>query len=343
MLAFIVRRLFFLIFVLFGVSVLIFGILMTFSPERRAAAFITTPQQAKDIPQIVENLGFNDPYHEQYIRWIGEITTGNLGWSLVASRPVGEAFLRYLPVTLEMNIIAAPVMAFVGIWLGTISGIRRDTWVDHTTRIFAIIGWSLPTFLFALVMLMVFYGYFQIFDPGVLNDQLSMFITDNPEKFTRYTGMYMIDGILNWRWDITWDAFLHVVMPVCTYVVVVVAMGMRVMRSGLIEELGKDYVITALAKGADNRTVQIKHARKNAMLPVVTVTGQLIAHAMEGSIAVEVVFNRQGIGWWLASSATQLDMPVLMCICLFMGVVFVFTNLILDIIYAYIDPRIRLA
>jgi ABC-type dipeptide/oligopeptide/nickel transport system permease component len=99
-----------------------------------------------------------------------------------------------------MNIIAAPIMAFVGIWLGTISGIRRDTWVDHTTRIFAIIGWSLPTFLFALVMLMVFYGYFQIFDPGVLNDQLSMFITDNPDKFTRYTGMYMIDGILNWRW-----------------------------------------------------------------------------------------------------------------------------------------------
>jgi ABC-type dipeptide/oligopeptide/nickel transport system permease component len=117
---------------------------------------------------------------------------------------------------------------------------------------------------------------------------------------------------------------------------------MRVMRSGLIEELSKDYVITARAKGADNKTVYIKHARRNALLPVVTVAGQLVALSMEGSIAVEVVFNRHGIGWWLAESAIQLDTPVLLCICLFMAVVFVITNLTLDILYAYIDPRIRL-
>jgi ABC-type dipeptide/oligopeptide/nickel transport system permease component len=309
MVAFIVRRLFFLIFVLFGVSLLIFGILMTFTPERRAAAYITTPQQAKDIPQIVENLGLNDPYPEQYVRWIGEIASGNLGWSLVASRPVGEAFLRYLPVTLEMNIIAAPIMAFIGVWLGTVSGIRRDTWVDHSTRIFAIIGWSLPTFLFALVMLMVFYGYLDWFGPGVLNDQLTMFITDHPDKFIRYTGMYMIDGILNWRLDVTWDAFKHVVLPVSTYVIVVVAMNMRVMRSGIIEELSKDYVITARPR-APTADDTLQACPQNALLPVITVAGQLVAMSMEGSIAVEVVYNRQGIGWWLAESATQLDMPV---------------------------------
>lgn len=342
MTAFIVRRFFFLIFVLFGVSILIFGILMTFSPERRAAAFITTPQQAKDIPKIIAEHGLDRPYHEQYVKWIGEVASGNLGWSLVASRPVAEAFVAYFPVTLEMNLLAAPIMAIVGIWLGTISGANRDTWVDHSTRIFAIVGWSLPTFLFALVNLMVFYGYFQILSPGVLSDQLTMDIIDNPANFVRYTGLYTIDSLLNGRLDIAWDAFKHLLMPVFTYVIVVVALAMRVMRSGLIEELGKDYVITAMAKGADRRTVQIKHARKNALLPVVTVTGQLVALSMEGSISVEVVFNRQGIGWWLAESATQLDMPVLMCICLFMGVVFVLTNLILDILYAYIDPRIRL-
>ncbi|PQP35683.1 peptide ABC transporter permease [Desulfobacteraceae bacterium SEEP-SAG9] len=342
MLTYIIRRLFFLIFVLFGVSVLIFGILMTFSPERRAAAYVTSPQQAKDIPKIIQQFGLDDPFYLQYFRWLREVSKGNLGWSLVAARPVGEAFWRYFPVTLEMNLFAAPIVVIFGIWLGTLSGIHRNTWVDHSTRILAIVGWSLPTFLFALVMLMIFYGYFNWVTPGVLSNTLTMFILDNPDKFKPYTGMLTIDGILNGRLEITLDALAHLILPILTYVVVVVALNMRVMRSGLIEELSKDYVITARAKGADKKTVHIRHARRNALLPVITVAGQLVAMSMEGSIAVEVVFNRMGIGWWLAESATQLDMPVVMCICLFMGVVFVITNLVVDILYAYIDPRIRL-
>ncbi len=339
---FILRRAFFLLFVLFGVSVLLFGILMTFSPERRAAAYVTTPQQAKDIPRIIQQFGLDDPFYVQYVRWVREVARGNLGWSLVAARPVGEAFWRYFPVTLEMNLYAAPIVIFLGIWLGSVSGIHRDSWIDHCTRIFAIVGWSLPTFLFALVLLMIFYGYFQAFSPGVLSDALNMSIISNPEQFTAYTGLYTIDGLLNGRLDITLDALHHLVLPILTYVIVVVALNMRVMRSGIIEELSKDYVMTARAKGADPRTVHYQHARRNALLPVITVAGQLVALSMEGSIAVEVVYNRHGIGWWLAESATQLDMPVLMCICLFMGLVFVVTNLILDIMYAVIDPRVRL-
>lgn len=342
MLAFITRRFLLLIVVLFGVSVLLFGILMTFSPERRAATYVSSPQQAKDIPKIIKQFGLDDPFYLQYFRWMKEVFKGNLGWSLVASRPVWEAFWTYFPITLEMNLFAAPIVLFFGIWLGTMAGIHRDQWIDHITRILAIIGWSLPTFLFALVLLMIFYGYFQIFSPGVLSDQLKMFIIDNPDTFTRYTGMYTIDGILNGRLEITLDALAHLVLPVMTYVIVVVALNMRVMRSGMIEELSKDYVITARAKGADKHTIHIKHARRNALLPVITVAAQLIAMSMEGSIAVEVVYNRHGLGWWLAESALQLDMPVLMCICLFMGIVFVITNLTLDILYAYIDPRIRL-
>ncbi|MBW2431222.1 MAG: ABC transporter permease [Deltaproteobacteria bacterium] len=343
MLAFITRRALLLILVLLGVSILLFGILMTFSPERRAAAFVTSPQQAKDIPKIIKQFGLDDPFYIQYFRWMKEVLQGNLGWSVVASRPVWEAFWTYFPVTLEMNLFAAPIVLFFGIWLGTLSGIHRDRWIDHTTRILAIVGWSLPTFLFALVLLMVFYGYFQILSPGVLSDQLSMFIIDNPDTYTSYTGLYTIDGILNGYLNITLDALAHLVCPILTYVIVVVALNMRVMRSGMIEELSREYVITARAKGADNHTIHIKHARRNALLPVITVAGQLMAMSMEGSIAVEVVYNRHGIGWWLAESAVQLDIPVLMCICLFMGVVFVFTNLILDILYAYIDPRIRLS
>lgn len=342
MLAYIVRRCLFLVFVLFGVSVLIFGILMTFSPERRAAAFVTSPQQARDIPRLIETFGLDDPFYVQYRRWVGEVLRGNLGWSLVAAKPVGAAFWDYFPVTLEMNLLAAPIVIILGIWLGTVSGIHRDTWIDHTTRILAIIGWSLPTFLFALLLLMIFYGYFQLVTPGILSDATTLALLNAAPPFVSYTGMVVLDGVLNGRLDVVLDGLAHLVLPVTTYVIVVVALNMRVMRSGLIEELSKEYVITARAKGADRRTVNYRHARRNALLPVITVAGQLVAMSMEGSIAVEVVFNRQGIGWWLAESAKQLDMPVLMCICLFMGLVFVITNLTLDLMYAYIDPRVRL-
>ncbi|VFQ43006.1 ABC transporter permease [Desulfoluna butyratoxydans] len=341
MTAYITRRLMFLFFVLFGVSVLIFGLLMTFSPERRAAAYVTTPQQAEDIPRIVEQFGLTDPFPVQYARWVKEVASGNLGWSLVAARPVTEAFWGYFAVTLELNLFASPLVILIGIWLGTLSGVHRDTWLDHGTRIAAIIGWSLPTFLFALVLLMVFYGYLDLFQPGIVSTHTALWVARSPD-FIRYTGMYTVDGILNGELWITGDALAHLVLPVITQIIVVVALLMRVMRSGMIEEMGKDYIITARAKGADTHTITRAHARPNALIPVITVAGQLVALAMEGSIAVEVVFSRQGMGWWLAESATQLDMPVLMSVCMFMGVVFVVSNLVIDILYARVDPRIRL-
>jgi ABC-type dipeptide/oligopeptide/nickel transport system permease component len=339
---FIIRRLLFLFVVLFGVSVLIFGILMTFSPERRAAAYVSSPQQVKDIPILVKQLGLDDPFYIQYLRWVKEICAFNFGWSLVAAKPVWDAFLYYFPITLELNLFTAPLTIILGIWLGTLAGIHRDTYIDHSTRIFAIIGWSLPTFLFALIMLMIFYGYFDMFPPGIISDHLAMFIRENPDQFKQYTRMYTIDGILNGRLDITLDSLRHLAMPVFTQVVVVVALLMRVMRSSMIEEISKEYILTARAKGADRKTVYIKHARKNALIPVVTVAGWLVAFSMEGSISVEIIFNRQGIGWWLAQSAIALDIPVLMGVCLFFGLVYVIANLIIDILYAYIDPRIRL-
>lgn len=343
MLTFLIRRLIFLVFVLFGVTILVFGILMTFSPERRAAAYITSPQQAKDIPKIVEKYGLNDPFYIQYGRWIKEIARGNLGWSLVASSTVLEAFLRYLPVTLELVIFSAPLIVITGIWFGTLAGVHRDSWIDHSSRIISIIGWSLPTFLFGLILLMLFYGYFNWFPPGISSNEVNMYVLDHADTFIRYTGMYSIDGILNGEFWITWDALKHLVLPVITQVIVIFALLVRVMRSGMIEALTQDYVITAKAKGADKKTVNIRHARRNALIPVMTISGLLTAQLVTGSISVEVVFNRQGMGWWLANSAIQLDVPALLSVCLFVGFIFVIANLIVDIMYAYIDPRIRLS
>ncbi|MCP4117470.1 MAG: ABC transporter permease [Desulfobacteraceae bacterium] len=327
---------------MFGVSILIFGLMLTFSPERRAAAFVSTPQMAKDIPVLIKKYGFDRPYHEQYITWFKQVTSGNLGYSLVASRSVLEAFWYYFPITLELNLYAAPCIILFGIWMGTIAGRKPNSFFDHFSRIFSIVGWSLPTFLFALVLIMVFYGYFSWFPPGIVSDEFTMLVRD-PALFNQFTGMYTIDGILNGRLDVTFNALKHLVLPVITETIVICALLMRVMRSGMLEEMSKDYVITARAKGADEKTICLKHARPNALIPVITIAGQLVASLMEGSIAVEIVFNRQGLGWWLASSATQLDMPVLMSMCLFMAIVFVLVNLVVDILYAYVDPRIRLS
>jgi ABC-type dipeptide/oligopeptide/nickel transport system permease component len=342
MVNFIIRRLILLVFVLFGVTILVFGILMSFSPDRRAAAYIRSPQQAKDIDKIIQKYGLNDPVYLQYGRWISQVLRGNFGWSLVASSTVREAFWRYLPVTIELNLYSAPLIVIAGIWFGTLAGVHRDTWIDHVSRIISIIGWSLPTFLFSLILLMFFYGYFNWFPPGVIGDKANLYILDHADTYTRYTGLYTIDGLLNGEPWIALDALRRLVLPVMTNVVVIFALLVRVMRSGMIEALSQDYIITARAKGADRQTVYRKHARKNALIPVMTISGVLIAGLMTGSIAVEYVFNRQGMGWWLANSAIQLDVPALLSVCLFVGFVYVVANLIVDILYAYIDPRIRL-
>ncbi len=341
MLTFLLRRLIFLVFVLFGVTILVFSILMTFSPERRAAAYITSPQQAKDIPKIVKKYGLDDPVYIQYGRWMKNILQGNFGWSLVASDTVLNAFARYLPTTVELIIFSSPLIVLAGVWFGTVAGVHRDTWIDHTSRIVSIVGWSLPTFLFGLIVLMIFYGYFNWFPPGIVSDKVTMYVADH--EFVRYTGMYSFDGILNGELWITIDAIQHLVLPVLTEIVVLFALLVRVMRSGMIEAMTQDYIITAKAKGADKNAIIKKHARRNAMIPVMTISGLLIAGLMTGSITVEYVFNRQGMGWWLSHSAIQLDIPALLAVCLFVGFVFVISNLIVDILYAYVDPRIRLS
>jgi len=153
-------------------------------------AYVKTPQQVKDLPIIVKQYGLDDPYYIQYVRWVGQVSKGNWGYSFVAAKPVWDAFWYYFPITLELNLYTIPIILLLGIWLGTISGIHRDTWIDHATRIFAIAGWSMPTFLFALIILMVFYGYFNIFPPGIIDDGFNVWIHENPDQFKRFTYLY---------------------------------------------------------------------------------------------------------------------------------------------------------
>jgi peptide/nickel transport system permease protein len=271
---------------------------------------------------------------------MGKMLRGDFGFSLTADSPVIEGFRQFFPITLELVLYATPLIILVGIWLGTAAAIKKDQPADHAIRVLAIIGYSLPTFWLGLLLLMFFYGFLGIFPPGTLSNE-ARDVVYGP-GWHAVTGLYTIDAILNWRWDIFVDALYRLALPTINLVFLDSALIMRLMRSSMLESLGQDYIRTALAKGASREVIHRTHARRNALLPVITISGILFASLLAGMVITETIFARKGIGWWMARAALQLDVPAIMFNVLFLGVIFVAVNLIVDLIYAAIDPRIRL-
>jgi ABC-type dipeptide/oligopeptide/nickel transport system permease component len=338
---YIIRRLLMLVPVLFGVSLLIFGILQFFSPIERATLYVHDPKQLAELPAIIERYGLDDNALVQYGNWISQVFQGNLGWSRVVSKPVGEAILDFLPATLELAIFATPLIIIGGIFLGTKAAANKDRLIDHASRLGAIIGWSLPTFVLGLVLLMVFYGYFSgLLPPERLSTDVSFLV--NSDEFVRYTKINTIDAILNGNLRVLGDALRHLVLPVVTLTVVNLAFVMRLMRSSMLESLGRGYMLTARAKGLDEKTVINKHARRNALIPVLSVSGYVFASIINGVVITETIFSFKGLGWWAWQSAANLDIPSVLAFALFNGVLFVLTNLVVDLLYARVDPRVRL-
>ena len=338
---YLVRRLLLLIPVLIGVTILIFALLQFFPPAQRAMLYVHSPQQFGRIDEIIAKYGLNDPIWKQYWRWLVQIFHGNLGWSQVVGMPVASAIRSFLPATVELAIFATPLIILLGIYLGTKAAAHKDSFIDHITRIAAIVGWSLPTFWLGLMLLMLFYGFFSgLLPPERLGTAMSAVV--HSSAFNRYTGLNFLDGILNWRWDVTVDALRHLVLPVITLTVVNTAFIMRLMRSSMLETLGKGYVLTARAKGLQESIVINKHARRNAMIPILTISGYLFASIVNGVVITESIFDYKGLGWWAWEAAVNLDIPSLLAFALFSAVLFVITNLVVDLLYVRLDPRVRL-
>jgi ABC-type dipeptide/oligopeptide/nickel transport system permease component len=338
---YLIRRLLLLIPVLIGVSILIFAVLQLFSPVQRAMLFVHSPQQFGRIDEIITQYGLNDPIWKQYWTWITQVFHGNLGWSQVVGMSVTSALVSFFPATLELAIFATPLIVFGGIFLGTKAAAHKDRLVDHTTRVGAILGWSLPPFWLGLLLLMLFYGFFSgLLPPERLSTAMNSVV--HSASFTRYTGLNFLDGILNWQWRVTFDAIRHLVLPVITLMVVNIAFIMRLMRSSMLETLGKGYILTARAKGLHEDAVINKHARRNAMIPVLTISGYLFASLVSGVVITESIFDYRGLGWWAWRAAVNLDIPSILAFAMFSAILFVLTNLVVDLLYARFDPRVRL-
>lgn len=339
--AYIVRRLLLLIPVLFGVTLFIFGVTQLFSPMQRATLYVRDPRQLADLPAVIELYGLDEPFVVQYGNWVGQLLTGNLGWSKIVSMPVGDAIWHFLPASLELAIFATPIIILAGVFLGTVAAAHKDRPADHVTRVLSIFGWSLPTFWFGLLLLMIFYGIFRGFlPPGRLDVQMDIIV--GSAEFIRYTRINTLDAILNLNGRVLLDALRHLILPVATLSVVQVAFIVRLMRSSMLEALGKGYILTAKAKGLDQRVVVNKHARRNALIPVITVSGYLFAALANGVVITETIFNFKGIGWWAWQAAVNLDIPAVLGFALFNACLFVLVNLVVDILYTRVDPRVRL-
>jgi len=343
MLAFIVRRLLLLPVVLIGVSILIFSMLQFVHPYQRIFAYVPNIEKisAEGLDQLIEQYGLNDPLPVQYLRWVGQVLRGNLGWSQIANMPVTTAIAQRFPATAELALFAFIPVISLGIWLGVIAATHCGRPLDHLTRVIAISGWSFPSFVFGILVLMLFYGALDWFPPGQLSFWAENIV--HSDSFTRFTGMNTLDALINGNLRVLLDALRHLVLPVITLAYVSWALIMRVMRSSMLEVLRQDYVTTARSKGLTERTIIKKHARRNALMPVITLGGMTITGLLSGVVITETIFNYKGLGQWVAAGALQLDTPTVLGFALFSGILIVVANLVVDIVYVFIDPRVRLS
>lgn len=328
----IVRRLLFLVFVLFGLSLLTFGLshIIPGDPARLMAG----PRASQStVDKIREQYGLNDPLPQQYVTYLTNLARGDLGTSFTTRRPVSEDLKRYLPATIELGAVAFVMATLIGIPLGIVSSVRRDKLPDHVARFVSISGLALPVFWLAIMAQFVFFGRL-----GWLPDGARIPIgMDAPPTLT---GMYILDSIVARDWDLLRTSLLHLIMPATVLAYGSLAVITRMVRGGMLEVLNQDYIRTARAKGISPRTVIFGHAVKNAMLPTVTSLGLQIGLLLSGAFLVEIVFSWPGIGRYAVEAIQRLDYNATMATTLVIALVFVLMNLLVDILYLFLDPRI---
>ncbi len=325
---------------LLGLSILIFSLTRLIGDP--AAIYIHPDMTPEDIQRVREMYHFNDPIYVQYIYWLKGVLHGDLGYSVTANMPVMEAIKSYLPATIELALYAFALSVVIGIYLGSKAAVNKDKPVDHMVRIIALSGYSMPVFWLALMLLFLFYRVFNLVGPGRLSLAIRFKYMPPYGDFKFYTGLLTIDALLNGNLEVFVDAVKHLIPPVLTQTYIHLAIFTRVLRSSMIEEMSKGYVDFALSKGLSYKTVIREYIRRNAYIPLVNVAGLQFVGLVSGVVLTETVFNWPGLGRFAANAAMQLDHAAIVGFTLFVGMLFVIINIIVDILQAYLDPRIRL-
>lgn len=332
MLKYIFKRILMVIPVLLGVSVIIFLITRVLAPD---PAPVVLGEHA--TPEAMEawriDRGLTDPIWVQFIDFIGGALQGNLGTSYYTNQPVVNEIGARFPATAELAICAIIVASLVGVTLGVIAAVRKNKLSDHISMLVALVGVSMPIFWSGILLIILFAGILQVLpSSGRVTPMLQP---------TGGTGFYLIDTLMEGNLQAFGDVAIHLILPTLALSLYSMAIITRMTRSSMLETLNEDYVRTARAKGLTNRAVNIKHALRNAMLPVSTVIGLQFGSLLGGAILTETVFSWPGIGKYTVDCVLKSDFPVVQGVVLLIAVIFVIMNLVVDIVYAYLDPRIK--
>ncbi len=324
-------------FLLFGIVTISFAI-SRFIPSDPLIS-IVGERQLND-PLIVqaakERWGLDKSMFGQYTSYVSNLAKGDLGISFRTKTPVVGDLLERLPATFELAITAMFFGAIGGVLLGVLAASKRNKLADHVSRLFALVGSSLPVFWLGLVLLYVFYARLGLMPgPGRLPSRV-----DAPPDVT---GFYLFDAVVSGKFDLAWSIVQRLLLPAFALGWGLMGIISRLVRSSVLDELQADYVRTARAKGLTERVVLYKHALRNALLPVLTVTGFSIASLLTGAVLTETIFSWNGVGSYAVAATRSLDYPAINGICILGGIVFLISNIVTDVLYAYADPKIRLA
>lgn len=333
MLVYAIRRLLVLPFVLLGISVVLFFLthLVPGDPAKVMAGEHAPPQT---VEIIRKEFGLDKPLPEQYRLYVANLLKGNLGISIVTRRPVSKDLGLYFPATLELTICAVILTVVLGLPLGILSATRKDSKLDHFVRLISLSGVSMPVFWLGLLLQLLLYRHLGLLPIG---GRLSVSTVAPP----KVTGLYTIDSLLALDFPTFWQAAVHLALPSFTLAFGSLAVVSRVTRSSLLETLAQDYIRTARAKGLAERMVLLRHAVRNSIIPTVTVIGLQAGALLSGAFLVEAVFNWPGLGLYTVRAITRLDYPAVMGTSLLITVTFVLINLLVDLLYGLLDPRIR--
>jgi peptide/nickel transport system permease protein len=294
-------------------------------------------QAASDPAFVAEwrhQYGLDRPLWERYVIFLDGLRHGDLGRSIRSRRPVLDDVEEYSPATIELATVAFALTLLIGIPLGVAAAVKRDTWVDHLARAISLLGVSSPTFWLAFILLAVFYGHFELAPgPGRL-DPISL-----PPPTV--TGSYLIDAALAGDWETFHDAAAHMVLPSIVLAAATIGLITRTTRASVLESIQQDYVRMGRAKGLRESRVILRHVLPNALVPVVTLGGLAYANLLTGAVLTETVFSWPGLGRYTFLSASALDFPAIMAVTLLVAITYLVINLITDISYAFLDPRVR--
>jgi peptide/nickel transport system permease protein len=282
-----------------------------------------------------ERYGLDKPLPVQYVVYLGNLLHGDMGESEQSRRPVRTDLAEYIPATAELALTSIVLSAILGVGLGVFAALHRDRWLDQVLRVVSLGGMSMPSFWLALVALYVFF-YLLSWAPG--SGRLDPGIPIPP----RVTGMVTVDALLSGQLDVLSNAVQHLILPACVLAAFNMSLFTRFTRSAMLEVLQNDFVRTARAKGLSERTVIFGHVLRAASPPIITVIGLAFGNVMTGTVLVENIFSWPGIGQYSFRSATTLDLPAIVGVMLFVALVYILANLVVDVAYGAIDPRVRL-